>query len=91
MKCPDSLTRKVENFLPNVYFSLFILLSYPAYSYHQDTKAYNQNLRANCTSDHQDTSLMIFGQLVLTNPSSEGWTKPASRLSPVLLTVSVDQ
>lgn len=53
VKCPDSPTRKAENFLPNVYFILFILLPYPAYSCHQDTKPYNQNLRANCTSDHQ--------------------------------------
>lgn len=31
-----------------------------------------------------DTSLMMFGQLVPTNPSSEGWTRPAGRLCPCI-------
>lgn len=31
-----------------------------------------------------DTSLMIFGQLVQANPSSDGWIRPASRLCPCL-------
>lgn len=47
-----------------------------------------KNLRANCTFVHKgalpDDSLMIFGQLMLTNPSSKGWIRPAGRISPIL-------
>lgn len=85
MKCLNSLTREVESLLLSVYFifshssclfSIFLSRKRPTYI----TKISMHTVPFLIKGVLPDTSLMSFGQLVSTNPSSEEWTRSSGTL-----------
>lgn len=87
MKCSESLTREVEHLLSNVSYFLS-LFAYPPYPCQQKAKVISKisvkTVPLLIRGVPPGISLMISGQLVPTNPSSEGWIRSASGPYPHL-------